>query len=68
MKIGIAGGIGSGKSYVCQKNQATRALKSTTVTMQPNASSARRPDIRQQLTALIGPEVYTDVEKASLCS
>ncbi len=58
MKIGIAGGIGSGKSYVSQKirdygyevydcdNAAKRLI---------NTSS----DIRQKLTALIGPDTYT---------
>ena len=61
MKIGIAGGIGSGKSYVCQRirqqgfevydcDDAAKRLIRTSL------------EIRQQLTALIGPEVYTDVE------
>lgn len=59
MKIGIAGGIGSGKSYVCQRirqqgfevydcDDAAKRLIRTSL------------EIRQQLTALIGPEVYTD--------
>ena len=58
MKIGIAGGIGSGKSYVAQKireygfgvydcdNAAKRLI-------------ATSPDIRQRLTDLIGPDTYT---------
>ena len=58
MKIGIAGGIGSGKSYVSQKisdfgyevydcdNAAKRLINTS-------------PDIRQKLTALIGPDTYT---------
>ena len=61
MKIGIAGGIGSGKSYVCQRirqqgfevydcDDAAKRLIRTSL------------EIRQQLTVLIGPEVYTDVE------
>lgn len=61
MKIGIAGGIGSGKSYVCQRirqqgfevydcDDAAKRLIRTSL------------EIRQQLTALIGPGVYTDVE------
>ena len=58
MKIGIARGIGSGKSYVSQKirdfgyevydcdNAAKRLINTS-------------PDIRQKLTALIGPDTYT---------
>lgn len=58
MKIGIAGGIGSGKSYVAQKireygygvydcDDAAKRLINTS------------PDIRQRLTRLIGPDTYT---------
>jgi dephospho-CoA kinase len=59
MKIGITGGIGSGKSYVCQKliargyevydcdNAAKRLMRTSA-------------EIRQQLTALIGPDTYVD--------
>lgn len=65
MKIGIAGGIGSGKSYVCQRirqqgfevydcDDAAKRLIRTSL------------EIRQQMTALIGPEVYTDVEGESV--
>ena len=65
MKIGIAGGIGSGKSYVCQRirqqgfevydcDDAAKRLIRTSL------------EIRQQLTVLIGPEVYTDVEGESV--
>lgn len=61
MKIGIAGGIGSGKSYVCQR------IRQQGFEVYDCDSAAKRlirtsPEIRQQLTALIGPEVYTDVE------
>lgn len=57
MKIGITGGIGSGKSYVCQRliargyevydcdNAAKRLMRTSS-------------EIRQQLTALIGPNTY----------
>ena len=60
MKIGITGGIGSGKSYVCQRliargyevydcdNAAKRLMRTS-------------PEIRQQLTALIGPDTYLEV-------
>ncbi len=58
MKIGIAGGIGSGKSYVC------RLLQRRGITVYDCDSAAKRlirtsPDIRQRLTALIGPDTYT---------
>lgn len=61
MKIGIAGGIGSGKSYVCQR------IRQQGFEVYDCDSAAKRlirtsPEIRQQLTALIGPEVYTDFE------
>ena len=57
MKIGITGGIGSGKSYVCQR------LKAHGINVYDCDAAAKRlirtsTTIRQQLTALIGPEVY----------
>ena len=57
MKIGITGGIGSGKSYVC------RLLEQRGYTVYDCDSSAKRlirtsPYIRRRLTALIGPETY----------
>lgn len=59
MKIGIAGGIGSGKSYVCQRvrqqgfevydcDQAAKRLIQTS------------PEIREKLTNLIGPDTYLE--------
>ena len=58
MKIGIAGGIGSGKSYVC------RLIRQRGFEVYDCDSAAKRlirtdPDIRRQLTALIGPDAYT---------
>ena len=58
MRIGIAGGIGSGKSYVC------RQLQRRGITVYDCDSAAKRlirtsPDIHRQLTALIGPDTYT---------
>lgn len=58
MKIGIAGGIGSGKSYVCKRlnrmgievydcDRAAKRLIRTSST------------IRRELTALIGPDTYS---------
>ncbi len=58
MKIGIAGGIGSGKSYVCQR------IEKLGYQVYDCDSAAKRlirtsPEIRERLTALIGPNVYT---------
>ena len=52
MKIGIAGGIGSGKSYVCAR------IRQRGFEVYDCDSAAKRlirtdPDIRRQLTALI---------------
>ena len=57
MKIGITGGIGSGKSYVC------RLLEQRGYTVYDCDSAAKRlirtsPFIRRRLTALIGPGTY----------
>ena len=57
MKIGITGGIGSGKSYVC------RLLEQQGYTVYDCDSAAKRlirtsPFIRRRLTDLIGPETY----------
>ena len=57
MKIGITGGIGSGKSYVCQR------LIARGYEVYDCDSAAKRlmrtsPEIRQQLAALIGPDTY----------
>ena len=58
MRIGIAGGIGSGKSYVCA------LIRQRGFEVYDCDSAAKRlirtdPDIRRQLTALIGPDTYT---------
>lgn len=57
MKIGITGGIGSGKSYIC------RLLEQWGYAVYDCDSAAKRlirssPFIRRRLTALIGPETY----------
>jgi len=59
MKVGITGGIGSGKSYVC------RLLAERGITVYDCDAAAKRlistsPTLRQQLTALIGPDTYQD--------
>ena len=57
MKIGITGGIGSGKSYVC------RLLEQRGYAVYDCDSAAKRlirssPFIRRRITDLIGPETY----------
>lgn len=57
MKTGITGGIGSGKSYVCQR------LKTRGITVYDCDAAAKRlmrtsAELRQKLTALIGPNTY----------
>ena len=57
MKIGITGGIGSGKSYVC------RLLEARGYAVYDCDSAAKRlirtsPFIHRRLTALIGPQTY----------
>ena len=57
MKIGITGGIGSGKSYV------SRLLEARGYAVYDCDSAAKRliassPYIRRRLTALIGPHTY----------
>ena len=57
MKIGITGGIGSGKSYIC------RLLEKRGYAVYDCDSAAKRlilssPYIRRRLTALIGPHTY----------
>ena len=57
MKIGITGGIGSGKSYVCQQ------LKALGYEVFDCDNAAKKlmhtsPEIRVKLTELIGPNAY----------
>ena len=59
MKIGVTGGIGSGKSYVCN------LLQQQGYAVYDCDSAAKRlintsPEIRQGLTKLIGPNTYLD--------
>ena len=59
MKIGITGGIGSGKSYVCKR------LERLGIEVYDCDASAKRlirtsPYIYKELTALIGPDTYVD--------
>lgn len=57
MKIGITGGIGSGKSFVC------KILSKRGITVYDCDSAAKRlmresTQLRMQLTELLGPEAY----------
>lgn len=57
MKIGITGGIGSGKSYICQR------LKTRGIEVYDCDSASKRlirtsDSIRRQLTQLIGEDTY----------
>ena len=53
MKTGITGGIGSGKSYVCSRLQA-RGIQVYDCDSAAKRLIRTSPDIRRQLTALIG--------------
>ena len=64
LRVGITGGIGSGKSYICKRleeaghrvfycdDEAKRIMRT-------------HPDVRRELTALVGPDLYS-AEDASL--
>ena len=57
MRTAITGGIGSGKSYIC------RLLGDRGISVYDCDAAAKRlmrtsPTLRQQITALIGPEAY----------
>ena len=60
MKTGITGGIGSGKSYVC-KRLAARGIEVYDCDSAAKQLIRTSADIRQQLTALIGPDTYLPV-------
>lgn len=60
MKVGITGGIGSGKSYVC------RLLRKRGISVYDCDAAAKwlmrtSSDIRRALIALIGPTAYNDM-------
>lgn len=57
MKIGITGGIGSGKSYVCQRLVA-RGFSVYDCDQAAKRLIRTSPDIRRELTALIGSNTY----------
>lgn len=57
MKIGLAGGIGSGKSYVAAR-LALRGIKVYDCDSAAKRLMHTSPQLRQQLTDLIGPDCY----------
>lgn len=58
MKTGITGGIGSGKSFVC-KLLAKRGIQVYDCDSAAKRLMLQSPEIRRQLTELIGPDTYT---------
>ena len=57
MKIGITGGIGSGKSYVCKRLEA-RGIQVYDCDNAAKRLIRNSKEIREQLMALIGPDTY----------
>lgn len=57
MKTGITGGIGSGKSYVCKRLEA-RGIQVYDCDAAAKRLISTSPEIRRQLTRLIGPDAY----------
>jgi dephospho-CoA kinase len=57
VKTGITGGIGSGKSYVC-KLLARRGIEVYDCDAAAKRLMRTSPELRRQLTELIGPETY----------
>lgn len=57
MKIGITGGIGSGKSYVCQRLKA-KGIEVFDCDTEAKKLMRTSPQIREQLIELIGNEAY----------
>ena len=58
MKIGITGGIGSGKSFVCKRLEA-RGIHVYDCDCAAKRLIRTSPDIHDRLAALIGPDVWT---------
>jgi dephospho-CoA kinase len=58
-KIGVTGGIGSGKTAVCDifKRLGVPVLRSDDIAKELSNSN---PVIRKKLTAILGPETYSD--------
>ena len=67
MKIGITGGIGSGKSYVCQLLRA-RGIQVYDCDQAAKRIIRTSPDVRQQLHQLIGSLEKADIARYLLQS
>lgn len=70
MKIGITGGIGSGKSYVC-KRLAARGIEVYDCDSAAKRIIRSSAEIREALTRLIGPAAYTaegQLDKAAVAA
>lgn len=59
LRLGITGGIGSGKSYVCHLLQEQFHIPVYYCDDEAKRLNVEHPLIRQELTALVGPDVYT---------
>lgn len=58
MRVGITGGIGSGKSFVCRL-LAERGVPVYSCDEEAGRLMENHPDIREALVGLLGTEVYT---------
>ena len=58
MRTGITGGIGSGKSYVCRRLKALYGIEVYDCDTAAKRLMHHSTELRQQLTALIGPDAY----------
>lgn len=59
IKLGITGGIGSGKSYICQRLQKA-GIPIYSCDDQAKRLNVESPEIRKAFTALLGPSVYLE--------
>ena len=58
IKIGITGGIGSGKSYVCRQLQALAHIPVYSCDEEARRLNVESPLIRESLIQWVGPQVY----------
>ena len=62
VKIGITGGIGSGKSYVCKRLAELYNIEVYDCDTEAKMLMRTSPEIKHKLTELIGPDVYVNGE------
>ena len=60
IRIGVTGGIGSGKSYVCRLIEQRLGVEVYDCDSAAKRLMRTSPQLRQQLTELIGPDTYVD--------